>query len=246
MAAPHFIVSDLHLGAVPQSTEREFLRFLEMVGAEGSALLIGGDLFDFWFEYGPVIPGKHFRTLAGIARLVDAGIPVTLLGGNHDAWGGRFLREEVGVEFHLEPSRTEIQGQPALIAHGDGLGSGDLRYRLLKAAVRSRAVIGTFRAIHPEIGIRIAKAVSRTEARDPENASAIGRARFLASWATDRLHEDPALHYVVLGHSHMPAIEEVEAGRYYLNAGDWIRHYTYITVDAAGTPALRYWTPGRT
>lgn len=243
MPAPHFIASDIHLGAVPDSTERAFVRFLEHVGAHGSALLIAGDLFDFWFEYGPVVPGKHFRVLAAIAALVDSGMPVTLLGGNHDAWGGRFLREEVGVEFHVRPVRSEIQGRSALFAHGDGLGAGDLRYRLLKAAVRSRATIAAFRAIHPEIGMRIARAASRTDTRAGTGEPGVsGRARFLSEWAAARLREEPALRYVVLGHSHVPAVEEIEPGRFYLNAGDWIHHFTYITVADEGGPALQRWT----
>ncbi|NIP78979.1 MAG: UDP-2,3-diacylglucosamine diphosphatase, partial [Gemmatimonadetes bacterium] len=135
---PEYITSDVHLGAVPADTERAFLRFLEHVGAEGSRLIIPGDLFDFWFEYGDVIPGEHFRVLAALADLVDAGIPVVVTGGNHDAWGGRFLEEHVGVEFHPGHVRTEIAGRPALLAHGDGLGKGDLKYRALKWVLRSR------------------------------------------------------------------------------------------------------------
>src|SRR5690606_13185553 len=135
------IVSDLHLGGVPRATERRFLRFLERVAADARALLIAGDLFDFWFEYATVVPGKHFRVLAALAELVEAGVPVTFAGGNHDAWGGRFLREEVGVEFHDRPFRTTLAGRPALVAHGDGLGTGDFRYRVLKAVVRSSVTI---------------------------------------------------------------------------------------------------------
>src|SRR5690606_13931689 len=110
MQRPDYIASDVHLGAVPRETEQAFLAFLDHVGAHARTLLLAGDLFDFWFEWGPVVPGKHFRVLSALAELVDAGIPVTLLGGNHDAWGGRFLREEVGVAFHPDPVRLELGG----------------------------------------------------------------------------------------------------------------------------------------
>jgi len=240
MARYDYIASDLHLGAVPASTEREFLRFLDVVGRDGSSLLLNGDLFDFWFEYGAVIPGRHFRVLAALAQLVDQGIPVTLIGGNHDAWGGRFLREEVGVQYHTGLVRMQIGGKTALVAHGDGLGKGDFRYRALKAIVRSRAVIGLFRTIHPEIGLRLAHGVSRTETRTDTEA-AIGRGRFLEDWARARLAEDASLSFVVCGHAHRPACVEIEPGRYYLNAGDWIWHDTYIRVDADGVPALLKW-----
>jgi UDP-2,3-diacylglucosamine hydrolase len=236
-----YIASDAHLSNQATERERTFLAFLEHVGAHGRSLLINGDLFDFWFEYGDVIPGRHFRVLAAMAELVEAGIPVTLMGGNHDAWGGKFLREQVGVNYHAGGLlRTKLADKPALIAHGDGLGKGDFRYRALKLMVRSRIVIGLFRAIHPEIGLRIAHAVSRTETRQDHDA-VLGRARFLEAWGRDQLAHDETLHWVVCGHAHMPACVEVFPGRFYLNAGDWIKHYSYITISPQGRPRLLFW-----
>ena len=240
MSKPDFIASDVHLGPTTPERERSFLGFLEHIGAQAATLLINGDLFDFWFEYGPVVPGKHFRVLAALADLVDSGVPVTLMGGNHDAWGGKFLREEVGVSYHTGLLHTTLANKPALIAHGDGLGTGDLRYRALKAVVRSRAVIGLFRVIHPEIGMRIAQGVSRTETREDAHVSR-SRGAFLQAWAETQLAADAGLKYVVCGHAHQPACVELQPGRYYLNAGDWIHNFTYIVVTPDGLPTLEKW-----
>lgn len=242
MPKSEYITSDVHLGSVPEATERAFLSFLEHVGAEGRRLIIPGDLFDFWFEYGEVIHGRHFRTLAALADLVDAGVEVILTGGNHDAWGGRFLEEHVGVAFHPGMVRTEIAGRPALLAHGDGVGRGDLRYRALKALIRSRPLIWGFRALHPELGLRLARRVSSTETKADGDAAAGGRARYIEEWASATLRAEPALSWVVCGHAHLPALTEVEPGRYYLNAGDWVTRRSYITIDPAGTPELHEWT----
>jgi UDP-2,3-diacylglucosamine hydrolase len=240
MSRPDYVVSDIHLGAVPDATERAFIAFLEQVGREAGSLLIAGDLFDFWFEYGEVIPGRHFRTLAALARLVDAGLPVYMAGGNHDAWGGRFLKEHVGLRYHIDPFHVTLGGARALVAHGDGLGKGDFKYRALKALIRSRAAIGAFRALHPELGLRVARAVSSTEAKAGADLAAEGRAAFLHTWATGRLEADPAIRFVVCGHSHLPVMHEHEPGRFYLNSGDWITHFTYFTVGPEG-PVLRRW-----
>jgi UDP-2,3-diacylglucosamine hydrolase len=239
---PEFITSDIHLGAVPSSTETEFIRFLGHVGAEGRRLLIPGDLFDFWFEYGEIIPGRHFRVLAALAELVDAGIEVVLTGGNHDAWGGRFLEEHVGVSFHAGDVRTELAGRPALLIHGDGVGRGDRSYRALKAVLRSRPAVWGFRLLHPELGIRLARRVSTTEGKAERDPGQDGRARFIEEWARQTLEAEPGLAWVVCGHSHQPAVLEVAPGRHYLNAGDWITNWTYVTVDAAGLPSLHRWS----
>ena len=241
MQRPDYIASDVHLGAVPRETETAFLAFLEHAGAHARSLLLVGDLFDFWFEWGPVVPGKHFRVLAALRAVVDAGVPVTLMGGNHDAWGGRFLREEVGVAFHADPVEMELGGRRALIAHGDGVGRGDLKYRMLKAVIRSRPAILGFRILHPELGMRLAGAVSTTENKVESDDRARSRAEYIAEWARERLRADPTLGLVVCGHAHLPTIEEVEPGLYYVNSGDWIRHDSYVTVRPGEAPELHRW-----
>lgn len=239
---PAFLVSDIHLGAVPEETERSFLRWLEMVGDTGSQLIINGDLFDFWFEYRRVIPGDHVRTLAALANLVDRGIPVTLMGGNHDWWGGEFFQNRLGVSFHPEPVRMPVLGQEVYVAHGDGLGAGDLGYRILRGLLRSRVTRWGFRWIHPDVGARLADWVSETEARanDPE-ARDYERARFLEEWARDLLRKDSSLHHVALGHTHLPKLLEVDPGRFYINSGDWVSHRTYVRFDPGEAPELLDW-----
>jgi UDP-2,3-diacylglucosamine hydrolase len=242
MSRPDFVASDIHLGAVPRSTERAFIAFLEHVGREGAGLLLNGDLFDFWFEYGDVVPGRHFRTLAALAALVDGGVPVTLVGGNHDAWGGRFLTEEVGVRYHVDPFHMTLGGRRALVAHGDGLGRGDFKYRALKAVIRSRAAIGAFRVLHPQIGTPLM--FSSTEKKAVNDASATLRARFLDEWAAAALASDPMLELVLCGHSHQPVLREHAPGRFYINSGDWVSHFSYVTIAPGSPPVLHRWRAG--
>jgi UDP-2,3-diacylglucosamine hydrolase len=121
------------------------------------------------------------------------------------------------------------------------VGGGDLKYRMLKATIRSRAATVAFRVLHPELGMKLAAAVSSTEDHAGGRTSSKGRAAYIEAWARTRLAADPDLAFVVCGHSHVPALVEVDPGRWYLNAGDWITHFTYITVPDAGPPELRRW-----
>jgi len=239
---PIYLASDVHLGVAPTETERAFRAWLEHCGSRASRVILNGDLFDFWFEYGSVVPRGHTRILGILASLVDSGVPVVLMGGNHDWWGGDFLTQEIGVEFLREPTVLNLHGRRTLLAHGDGLGAGDLGYRALRMVLRGSLTRFAFRWLHPDLGARVARKVSRT-GNHPEGPSEkqIARSRFLAQWARKELETSPELDLVALGHTHVPLLEEVFPGRYYLNSGDWILNQSYAVLPVGGPPRLLDW-----
>ncbi|MCL7928032.1 MAG: UDP-2,3-diacylglucosamine diphosphatase [marine benthic group bacterium] len=234
------IVSDAHLGAAPADHEAAFLRFLESVVDRTRDLVINGDLFDFWFEYGTVIQRRHFPVLKILRSLVESGVRVRLVAGNHDFWGGSFLTDQIGLELVEGPVRTEIGGRPALLAHGDGLGSGDLGYKALKRVIRGRPARSAFRWLHPDLAAGIIRLVSRTESRHGRtpDAESLGRAGRLHEWAADRLAEDPDLQVVALAHCHVPEIREILPGRFYVNSGDWVQHCSWAEFSPDGVRVL--------
>ncbi len=240
---PAFLVSDVHLGAVPPATEEAFRRWLLHVKESASRLIINGDLFDFWFEYRRVVLADHVRVLGALADLVDAGVPVLLMGGNHDWWGGSFLRERIGLEFHQQPVRIEVQGRSVLIAHGDGLGKGDLGYRILRLVLRNPVTRGLFRWLHPDLGALLAERVSSTRHLIAAGPEALGRGRsgFLEAWASEVLAQDPGIDIVATGHTHAPVVQEVAPGRFHVNCGDWVFHRSYVTITDSGAPVLHEW-----
>ena len=247
MAKPFLIVSDLHLGAVPTATEKSFRSFLGWVGDSASGLLINGDLFEFGIAYRSVIPKKHFRVLAKLADLVEAGLPIFFTGGNHDhvEWGGHAL-EDAGVTLLEDLTVMELMGRRVLITHGDQACNG--RPGFERKLGRSRAFVALIRSIHPDLIARIQPYTTSTRRQVMREAAGLGggpksHAREIEAWARDELSRNSSLDLVVAGHSHLPAKVEVEADRYYLNAGDWISHHTYIEIPAAPSPpALRRWT----
>lgn len=242
MPKPLFLVSDVHLGAVPAETEAAFRRWLRHAAESASRLVINGDLFDFWFEYRRVVLGEHVRALALLADVVDAGVPVMLIGGNHDWWGGDFMRNRLGVDFRPEQVRLSHAGKSILVAHGDGVGRGDLGYRAMKLVLRSRVSQWAFRWLHPDLGAWVADRVSSTRA-EAEQPSGRGprRAAQLDQWAREQLAQDQSLDIVALGHVHQPLVVEAVPGRYYVNSGDWVRHRSYVTIGESGEPALHEW-----
>jgi UDP-2,3-diacylglucosamine hydrolase len=236
------VASDVHLGAVRSSRERTFLAWIEHAAQEASWIILNGDLFDFWFEYRSGTTLGHDDVLGLLRRITDAGVPVTLMGGNHDWWGGPFLRDDVGIVFLLDPTILNVAGRRPLLAHGDGLGMGDLRYLVLRAVLRGRATRWAFGQLPPALGDRIARGVSRTEYKwDEWGERQRARVRALEAWAERELAADGELELIVLGHTHQPHIREVNAGQWYVNSGDWVRHRSYVTLQVGQDPRLSEW-----
>lgn len=243
---PIYLASDVHLGSAPEGTEEAFLSWLDHCGTHASRVIINGDLFDFWFEYRSAIPRGHTRILGALTALVDAGVPVMMLGGNHDWWGGSYLRDEIGLDFRREPITLELQGRSTFLAHGDGIGSGDLGYRMLRLLVRGRITRFAFRWLHPDVGAWVARRVSQTENRTGEALEKQeARSRFQEEWAIAHLRANPELQLVALGHTHIPVLKEVRPGQFYLNSGDWLVHRSYAVLEGEKDPVLLLWGGGK-
>lgn len=231
------IVSDAHLG--PTIRPEPFVRFLAGVPDVADHLVINGDLFDFWFEYGRVIPRRTFPVLSALHRLVLAGVRLTVTGGNHDRWGGAFWAEELGASFHRERARVELAGWRGLVTHGDGLSETHPAARLMHAVTRWRLTAAAFRWVHPEVGLRLVDAMSGTLGRRTRDGAVLERAAGAqAAWARACLTREPEIDLLVMGHTHRPALESVGPRRWYLNPGAWCEGGSYALVTEEG-PVLR-------
>jgi len=133
-----YFISDVHLGAPDvlqsQARERHLVGFLRSISDQCERLFIVGDLFDYWFEYKHVVPRGHTRLLGQLGHMVDEGMELHIFVGNHDLWMGDYLSEELGATIHHQPLQWDVPGTSLryYIAHGDGLGPGDRKYKALK------------------------------------------------------------------------------------------------------------------
>jgi UDP-2,3-diacylglucosamine hydrolase len=237
LPSPCYVMSDAHLGFAPTEVERSVLTFLRHAGDHAGSVVINGDLFEFWFEWRTVLPRQGFRVVAALADLRDKGVPILMMAGNHDCWGGEILRNDVGVDYQFGPWVGDVAGWRAHINHGDGLRPReDRRYRLLRRVLRNRAAIAAFRWLHPDWATPLATHSS--------NAS-----RSFAPWDGGRgLREaaertaaaDPSLGLVVYGHSHVSALARLSTGTVYANPGAWLDAPTFLRITPERV-ALRRW-----
>ena len=130
-----YFLSDAHLGSRAiehgRTQERRLVNFLDSIKHKASAVYLLGDMFDFWYEFRTVVPKGYTRFLGKLSELTDLGVEVHFFTGNHDLWCGDYLTKECGVMIHREPLTTEIFGKEFYLAHGDGLGDPDKKFKRL-------------------------------------------------------------------------------------------------------------------
>jgi UDP-2,3-diacylglucosamine hydrolase len=237
------VLADAHLGATAPDVQERLLGFLARVPEEGDALLINGDLFDFWFSYGRVIPRSGFRVAAALERLA-ARLPVVMVGGNHDRWDTDFWRTEVGVDFHPAGARLLVGRRRIFAVHGDGLTDRRWSSRLVHWTVSHPATRLAYRAVHPDLGLplvdRLAPILGDRHAGEEQLARAAASQR---AWAADLLARATDVDLLVMGHTHRPALEELAPGRHYLNPGAWFDEGRYAVVTEADVRLCRAATP---
>ncbi|MGB8657033.1 MAG: UDP-2,3-diacylglucosamine diphosphatase [Candidatus Zixiibacteriota bacterium] len=227
MSKTVFFLSDAHLGADEESKEKvkeeKLVSLFEKVKAQGELLYLVGDMFEFWFEYKNVIPKNHFGTLIKLKELVDSGIKINYLVGNHDFWLGDFLLKEVGIPIFRQPIDVVHQGKRILIAHGDGLAKNDVGYRIIKRILRNKVNIFLYRQIPPDISYPLAKSVARKSRSQVEKRER-SYLQDYEDFAAGKIEK--GFDAVILAHTHVPVLHKIGKG-VYLNLGDWFQHFTY-------------------
>lgn len=239
LPGPCYLISDAHLGVASRDAERALVGFLSHVNEHAGSLVVNGDLFDFWFEWSWVIPRIGYRVIAALAAIAERGTPVIWIAGNHDCWGGSFLRDDVGLQYVVGCWRGDAAGWRLRVEHGDGLrGAADRRYRLVRPILRNRAAMWAYRnLLHPDWASRLALGTSATS----RTYSAADNGEGLKAVAFRDLAGDANLDAIVFGHSHIPALVEAPSGGYYGNAGNWLTDTTYLRIDESGLCLCR-WT----
>jgi UDP-2,3-diacylglucosamine hydrolase len=240
-----YFASDVHLGLYPydKSREREkyFVRWLEEIRKDASEIFLLGDIFDYWYEYKKVVPRGFTRTLGKLAEISDSGIPIHFFTGNHDVWVFDYLTEELGVILHNDPISIELEGKKFFLAHGDGLGPGDLGFRILKWAFRNKVLQWLYSHLHPDFTMRFAHWWSRKSRYSKGIAEAFqGEDKELqVLFAKEKLKEEH-FDYFVFGHRHVPMDIKLNESSRMINLGEWIFSYTYAVFDGTELQLNRF------
>ena len=236
-----YFASDFHLG-IPDGKsslvrEKKLIRWLTMVEQDAEAIYLMGDLFDFWFEYKTVVPKGYTRLFGKLAELTDKGIPVHFFKGNHDFWAFDYLNTEAGVIIHNDTQEAELKGKKFFLAHGDGLGPGDKRYKFMKKVFLFRFNQRLFRWLHPDLGTKMGLYFSRGSRisnmikEDKDQNYYLHEKEYLLVFSREMASKNPDIDYFVFGHRHIPTNIKVSDKASCIILGDWVKHFSYGKYD---------------
>ncbi len=231
-----FFASDFHLGLKagnePLEREKKVVRWLNRISPEAKEIYLLGDIFDFWWEYKLVVPRGFTRFLGTISSITDSGIPIHFFTGNHDMWVTDYLTSECGVICHTSPYSTVFDDKKFYLAHGEGLGSDNLPYKLLLGIFRNRPLRVLYSAMHPRIGIgfghmwslhsRLGKGITLDFLGEEKEDLIKHSKQILANEHFD---------YFIFGHRHLSMRLKLKEGSEIVFLGDWVKDGSYAVWD---------------
>jgi UDP-2,3-diacylglucosamine hydrolase len=242
-----YFASDFHLGAPNEKESRKreqlIVKWLDEIKIDAKEIYLVGDIFDFWFEYKSVVPKGFIRLQGKIAELTDSGIAVNIFTGNHDLWIFDYLPKELGVTVYHKPVIKEYNGKKFLIGHGDGLGPGDQKYKMIKKVFTNKFCQWAFARIHPNFGIGFAKAWSNKSRRNNIAYDEVFHGEDkeqLIVYCNEYIKKDPSIDFFIFGHRHLPLDVKIGGKAKYINLGEWIRHNSYAIFDGENLELKEY------
>lgn len=231
-----YFISDLHLGAGyisdTHAHERMIVKWLRSIAPTARTIYMLGDVLDYWYEYRYVVPRGFTRFFGAIAELVDAGVEIVWLKGNHDIWIYDYLPAELGITVADGVIERTIDGKRFVMEHGDGVGEPRKLYQIMRRVFRNRFAQVLYSAIHPRWTVGLAHRWSRHSRihgySHTEGYTPLPDSDPLVEFARNynAAHNQPA-DFFIFGHRHILVDRTIDHESRIIVLGDSFRHLTY-------------------
>lgn len=228
------LISDLHLEQERPDISRAFLHFLESRAPQAQALYILGDFFEVWMGDDAITPFQ--RSIAhALHQLSERGTRIYLMHGNRDFLLGKDFCREAGCTLLPDPSVIELNGERALLMHGDSLCTQDAGYMKLRRWLRNPISLFILRNLPLSTRQKLARKL-RNESRTQTQLKACD----ITDVTPDEVQRTMSHHQVrtlIHGHTHRPATHSLQIngqGAQRIVLGDWDSKAWVLQVDENG------------
>tara|TARA_Y100000996_G_scaffold229276_1_gene180409 strand:+ start:190 stop:945 length:756 start_codon:yes stop_codon:yes gene_type:complete len=239
MKLPLYFISDCHIGMKLDNNEkkrREKLFYIfDKIKKSGGTLIIGGDFFDFWFEFRKKTPVIYKNVFDELYKLKNSGVRIHYIAGNHDYWDFGYLESTFVDSFYKGDLSINMLDSKILVTHGDGLLKNDKGYRALKKVLRNKIFIFFYKLLGEKIGYKFGKRASAYyphyyQQKKPTNPNQNNDEikSDILDFANSMWNQNYDV--VLVGHYHK--MEIVKKGtKLLIFLGDWMMHYSITKFD---------------
>ncbi len=234
MKLPIYCISDNHFSIINSEHEisrrNKLFSLFNKIKTTGGTLVIGGDFFDFWFDYGNNHSLGYQSLFTALTDLNNKGINIHYILGNHDFWDfGYFFKTFNATIYPSEMEANLHNNEKILITHGDGLLQSDVGYRFMKKIIRSKICIFLFNLLGQKIGTKIALKISNTSAHYHHHDK---HSKAIISEICSNMDKkyDGKYNYILVGHYHQVGIYDMKNTKV-IFLGDWLDKFTVTTYD---------------
>lgn len=204
---PTLFLSDLHLPPEASPLRERFLRFLCGPARQAAAVYLLGDLFESWIG-DDVGLQQYAPEVAALSALSARGVAVYFQHGNRDFMVGADFFDVTGVRRLPDPHRTELQGVPSLISHGDVYCTDDRAYqrwrRFSRIGLAQRLFLRLPRARRERIAGGLRSGSDRAKRNKAENIMDVNARAVRSGMAQAGVRQ------LVHGHTHRPGTYPVD------------------------------------
>lgn len=211
-------ISDLHLSEERPGLSQAFFTFLENTAPAAEALYILGDFFDVWIGDDDDQP-LAFEVAKALRMLSDSGTQIFIMHGNRDFLLGKDFARMSSARLLDEPRICEIYGKRCVLMHGDALCTSDLEYMELRRMFRDTQWQKEFLA-RPLEDRRAFAAQARAQSRSMNSNKAEDIMDVTPS-EVKRLFDQSGASLLIHGHTHRPAVHDIDQWHQRIVLGDW-------------------------
>lgn len=223
------VLSDLHLGTFGCHA-KELIAYLHSVRPK--KIILNGDIIDIWSFNKRYFPKDHFRVIEIFLELLQDGVEIYYLTGNHDDTMRRLSDISLGRFKLLDKLILKIDGKLYWFFHGD----------VFDTSIQHAKWIAKLGGKGYDLLIRINRLVNvvlQKMGRSPMSLSKSikNNVKKAVKYMDDfemvaaELAIDQGFDYVICGHIHLAQNRRIDIGNksvQYMNSGDWVESLTAL------------------
>ena len=147
-------------------------------------------------------------------------------------WMFDYFEKELNATIITNELEIERNGKKFYLHHGDGLGPGDRKYKMLKKIFRSSLCQWLFARVHPNFGVGIANYWSQHSriAGLRNEVKQTVQNEWLVTYS-NALLQTHFYDYLIFGHRHLPLDIQLNDKSRYINLGEWVNYNSYAVFD---------------